>query len=356
MDTLDSPFTDRETTLQRASQQALLEYQAILDHAPLGVAVTRERHFMRFNARFAEMFDWTQAALSGQPTLVVFPSAQAYADLGAIAAPLLSSGKHLDTELELARSDGSRFWCRMLAKAIDPSDNTAGTIFIMEDITERRRAQEALLQARDELERRVQERTAELAMANARLHEEILERRHAEEQVRHLANHDALTGLPNRRLLMDRLEQAMNLTRRHGDRLALLFIDLDCFKLINDRFGHRVGDLILQAVAGRMRDTLREVDTISRVGGDEFVLVLPNMRAEADATEIAQKLLARLDEPYPIDGDVLHVTPSIGISMFPRDASDEETLISRADAAMYRAKQLGRRNVQTYSVETATLQ
>lgn len=341
---------------ERALRQTLLEYQTILENAPVGVAVTRDRAFLRFNERFAEMFGWETCDLIGQPTTVVYPSAQAYADLASIAIPALAGGNRIDVELELTQRSGRRFWCRMLAKAIDPNDHGAGTVFITEDITERRYAQQALIQARDDLDRRVQERTAELALANARLQEEIAERRHAEEQILHLANHDALTGLPNRRLLMDRLERAMSQTRRSGDRLAILFIDLDCFKLINDRLGHGVGDRVLQAVATRLRTSLREVDTISRVGGDEFVLILPHMHSDTAASEIARKLMASLDEPYLIDGELLCVTPSIGMSMFPKDGTDEETLISRADLAMYRAKQMGRRNLQVFSEGAASLQ
>ena len=132
---------------------------------------------------------------------------------------------------------------------------------------------------------------------------------------------------------------------------AVLFIDLDHFKLINDSLGHRVGDVLLQAVAQRLSTHLREIDTVARVGGDEFVLVLPDMHEEAAATDTAQRLLDSLAEPYAIDGHTLHVTPSIGISQYPKDGADVETLISRADAAMYHAKQMGRRNYQVFTAQ-----
>ena len=295
------------------------------------------------------MFGWGNEELEGQPTRILHASQDDYESLNSTIRPVISSGQRLDIELKMMRRDGGLFWCRMLARAIDPGDPGKGTIYILEDITERKNVQEALLCARDELEQRVHERTAELAMANARLQAEIQERKLAEQQIRYLANHDALTGLPNRRLLEDRLEQAMEMARRHGGQVAIQFIDLDRFKPVNDRHGHRVGDLLLQAVAVRLRSLLRAADTVSRIGGDEFVIVLPEMHSAAAAAETAQKVLTALAKPYVIEDHELSVTPSIGISMYPRDGDDADTLLSCADEAMYHAKEMGRGNFQLYS-------
>lgn len=329
-------------------RQLLLEYEAILDNASLGITFTRNRIFRHCNRRFYEMFGWDSASLIGQPTSLVYPSEQAFEEMRMRSKPILGAGMRFETELQMRRRDGTLFWCRLLGRAIDPIDYGKGTIYITEDITERKSAQEALLRARDELELRVRERTAELAMANARLQAEIQERKLAEQQIRYLANHDALTGLPNRRLLEDRLEQAMEMSRRHGNQVAVQFIDIDHFKPINDRFGHRVGDLVLQAIAVRLRTLLRAADTVARVGGDEFVLVLPDIQ-EAAAGDLAQKVLNALVQPYQIEGLELVVTPSIGISIFPGDGLTAEALLTCADTAMYHAKKLGRANYQQYS-------
>jgi diguanylate cyclase (GGDEF)-like protein/PAS domain S-box-containing protein len=329
-------------------RQTLLEYQAILDNASLGITFTRKRRFLHCNRRFSEMFGWSSEELHQLSTEILYPSKEAYEELTQQARPVLGSGQRLDLELVMKRRDGSTFWCRVLAKAIDPHDYSKGTIYITEDITERKNAQEALLRARDELELRVQERTAALEMANARLQAEIQERKMAEQQIRYLANHDALTGLPNRRLLEDRLEQAMEMARRNVHQVAIQFIDLDRFKPINDRLGHRVGDLLLQGVAARLRSLLRAVDTVSRVGGDEFVVVLPEMQSATAACETAQRLLLALGRPYSVGGHELLITPSIGISMYPADGSDAESLLIAADSAMYHAKEMGRGNFQLY--------
>lgn len=335
---------------ENALRQTLLEYQAILDNASLGITFTRNRKFLHCNARFSEMYGWNSNELVGQPTEIVYPTPKDFIEMGRIAIPVLSFGARLDIELIMKKRDGTTFWCRILAKAIDAADNSKGTIFIAEDITERKRTQQALIDARDELELRVQQRTAELATANALLQAEIHERRAAEERIRHLANHDMLTGLPNRRLLEDRLGQALLAAKRNSGQVAVQFIDLDHFKLINDRLGHRIGDLLLQVVAQRLQGMLREMDTVSRIGGDEFVLVLPDIESAQAAGDIADRILEALRQPYVLEGHLMRVTPSIGISLYPAHGNNAEILINRADAAMYRAKRMGRKNYRLYDI------
>jgi diguanylate cyclase (GGDEF)-like protein len=170
----------------------------------------------------------------------------------------------------------------------------------------------------------------------------------AKTQLDHLAHHDALTDLPNRVLLQDRLGQAIELALRQGRRLVLMFMDLDRFKLINDSLGHAVGDQLLRAVAQRLVSCVRHSDTISRQGGDEFLLLLPYIAHPEDAAISAQKLLAALALPYRIEQHDLHISVSIGISIFPDDGPDAETLIKNADTAMYHAKETGRNNYKFF--------
>jgi diguanylate cyclase (GGDEF)-like protein/PAS domain S-box-containing protein len=177
---------------------------------------------------------------------------------------------------------------------------------------------------------------------------DITARKSAEEQIRRMAHFDALTNLPNRVLLMDRLEQAIAMSARNQTHTGVLFIDLDHFKSINDTLGHHVGDLLLQEVADRLREDVREVDTVSRLGGDEFVIIVPELRQLDDARHIARKLLQSLSEPYVVSGQKLEVTPSIGVSVFPDHATEPSALIRLADQAMYKAKQEGRRTIRFY--------
>ncbi|MFZ0314809.1 MAG: diguanylate cyclase [Candidatus Korobacteraceae bacterium] len=159
----------------------------------------------------------------------------------------------------------------------------------------------------------------------------------------HLALHDALTELPNRVLLNDRLIQAVRMGERHHKKLAVLFVDLDHFKAINDSLGHAAGDAVLQSVARRMRETLREMDTVSRHGGDEFVILLPEIEEANDAALVADKILGGLAAPHLIEGRELHISASIGISIYPDDGHAAELLVNRSDLAMYEAKKSGGR-------------
>jgi len=183
---------------------------------------------------------------------------------------------------------------------------------------------------------------------------DISERKAAEERIAHLAHHDTLTGLFNRYNLEGRLGQALLSARRDGEQVAVLFIDMDRFKVINDTLGHHVGDLLLVEVAQRLLTCVRESDIVARLGGDEFVVVLTGLVAATDATSVAGKILQALGQPYAIETHTLHSSPSVGISLFPDDGEDAETLMKNADTAMYHAKAEGRNNVQYFTAAMNT--
>jgi len=172
---------------------------------------------------------------------------------------------------------------------------------------------------------------------------DISERKATEDRMNQLAHFDVLTGLPNRALFADRLHQALTKARRDKTRLALMFIDLDEFKPVNDRLGHQVGDLLLKDVAQRLSDCVRrESDTVARIGGDEFVVLLPEMATLQSTTLVAQKILAELSRTFVIDTHHIHISSSIGLAFFPDHGADEHVLLQIADAAMYHAKNNGR--------------
>ena len=437
-----------------------LEYEALLANASIGIAFTRDRRFFLCNPRFAEMFGWGQDELIGQPGEVVYPSHESYAALGQIAVPLLTAGKQLDLEWEVRRKDGSTFLARVIAKAIDAQNTQQGTVWIVDDITQERGAEERVQRALAEQElildnatvgiafvrnriiqrcnpfleemigsgpgelvgrrastlfaleddwkqavRRAQDATAPggIHVAESRLKrvdgstflcsmrgrridagdsveewiwsyqdvtaereadarvqramgeleravaERTAELQQAQARAQHLADHDALTGLPNRRLLEDRLTQALALSQRNRKQSAVMFVDLDRFKTINDSLGHAAGDALLKEVSQRLVNQLRIGDTICRVGGDEFVIVLPEVKRSSDLAQVAQKVIEQLSLPLTLDERELIVTASIGIAVYPDDGADAETLIRNADAAMYHAKELGRANYQFFT-------
>ncbi|MEO5685766.1 MAG: EAL domain-containing protein [Burkholderiaceae bacterium] len=189
------------------------------------------------------------------------------------------------------------------------------------------------------------------SMRRAGVIQDVTERKAQEARIEHLAYHDSLTGLPNRAMLMDRLGQALSQAQRLDQQVAVLFIDLDRFKLVNDSLGHPVGDQLLQEIARRLRATLRDNDTVARVGGDEFQVVVGNVAGATDAARIAEKLMRTLGEPFTLEGQELHVTASLGVSLFPRDGASGELLLKYADTALYEAKGEGRNAYRFFSPE-----
>jgi diguanylate cyclase (GGDEF)-like protein/PAS domain S-box-containing protein len=178
---------------------------------------------------------------------------------------------------------------------------------------------------------------------------DVTERKHAEERAQYLANYDILTGLPNRTLMYDRVSQAVAYAKRSRERIALLHVDVDRFKMINDSLGHDVGDEILKAAAERIKRCTGESDTVARVGGDEFTILMPDAGGLGDVTACAAKILSQMSQPFPSEREDVFVSASIGVSLFPDDSRSADSLTKHADAAMHSAKTLGRNNYQFFT-------
>jgi diguanylate cyclase (GGDEF)-like protein/PAS domain S-box-containing protein len=211
-----------------------------------------------------------------------------------------------------------------------------------------------VLVRRDGLESAIEDSTAPIhdqrgqLVGGVMVFRDVGKARVMESKLSHLSQHDFLTGLPNRMLLNDRLKNAMALARRHRKRVAVLFVDVDRFKQINDSLGHSIGDKVLQVLGKRLEETVRESDTVCRYGGDEFVIVLSEVEHAQNAARYAEKIRAVLSSPHTIAQHDLRVNVSIGISVFPDDGQDAEALIECADAAMYHAKESGRNNYRVF--------
>ncbi len=316
-------------------QRALVEQDLILDNATVGIAFVRTREIQRCNRFLEEMVGARRGALVGQRSAVLFANEDEWKEASRRAFEETPPGGIHVAESRLKRADGSTFICSMRGRRIDPGDAEQEWIWSYEDVTAEREADLRVQQALGELEQAVAERTAELEEAKKR--------------AQHLADHDALTALPNRRLLEDRLTQALALSYRNRKATAVIFVDLDRFKTINDSLGHAVGDQLLKEIASRLVKQLRIGDTICRIGGDEFVVVLPEVKRSSDVAHVAQKVIEQLSQPVVIEERELLVSCSIGIAVYPEDGRDAETLIRNADAAMYHAKELGRANYQFFT-------
>ena len=334
---------------EESLRNALLENQAILDSAVLGIAVVENGFNLRCNAKMEELFGYSPGEIKGMSVQSLYPDMDSWEQARSETARDFRAGRVSMSEHRLARKDGTLFWARLSGRPFDLEKVTGRSVWLVDDVTARREAAEAIRLARDQLEVRVLERTAELAGANALLQTEIVERRQAEARVHHMAYHDSLTGLPNRALLSDRLDRAMLAVQRSDRKLAVMFIDLDRFKTINDSLGHMTGDYLLKEVASRLCRAVRASDTVARLGGDEFVVLVPGIRLAEECSQVAEKIIEALASPFPFEGRMLHITPSIGISMYPDDGEDVDTLMRHADAAMYHAKANGRNNYQFFT-------
>ncbi|ALK99456.2 diguanylate cyclase [Massilia sp. WG5] len=339
----------RQKRDEESLRNALLENQAILDNAVLGIAVVENGRTLRCNRKMEELFGYPVGAVDGASVRELYPDTASWEEARSQTGSDFAAGRVHMAEHLLRRRDGSRFWARLSGRPFDLAQRGGRSVWLIDDVTAQREAADALRRARDELEVRVQERTAELAGANRLLQAEIVERRQAEARVHHMAYHDALTGLPNRALLSERLDRAMLAARRDGRKLAVMFIDLDRFKTINDSLGHLTGDHLLKEVANRLCRVVRALDTVARLGGDEFVVLVPGVRAAEECGLIGEKIIAALAEPVRFEGRNLHISPSIGICLCPDDGDDVETLMRKADSAMYHAKASGRNNYQFFA-------
>jgi diguanylate cyclase (GGDEF)-like protein len=218
-----------------------------------------------------------------------------------------------------------------------------------------RLANEALRKMNEELEERVAERTASLASANDRLRLEIEHRRQSEEKVHYLAHFDALTGLGNRVLLRQQLEEALVRVRRNGGAIGVIFLDLDGFKIVNDTLGHSVGDALLKAVAARLQENVRDTDKTARLGGDEFAVLQSGDSQPRSADALASRLVAVMSEPFFVDGHQLNLSVSAGIAVMLGNDADPEQLLKNADLALYRAKADGRGTFRFFEPEMDAL-
>ena len=335
---------------QMKLQNLLTQQNLILDNAMVGIVFLRERTVTQCNRSFEKLFGYGPGELLGSSSRRWYLTEEAWLAAGRSFAAHFAAGQAFAGEMMLSRKDGTAICCEVQAKLVDNAHPKQGSIWIAHDISARKAAEAALVHARTELEQLVEARTVELRSTVKALEAKAAEQVKAEIRITQLAHFDALTGLPNRLLLADRCAMALHRAQRAQTSVALMFLDLDHFKNINDSLGHRVGDSVLVQLAARMRAAVREQDTISRLGGDEFIILMPDTHA-AGAASVAAKLLQIGQSPLLVEGHELTITPSIGIAVYPKDGADLDTLSKCADAAMYRAKADGRNGFHFYSGE-----
>ena len=322
-DSTASIWSFMDTTEKKHANVQMLrliaEQKALLNNDLIGIVTTKDRIIIWANPAFEHMMGFNSGELEGMPTRINYLTDEAHQEFGAAAMPVLLDGKVFRTQFEQVRKDGRHIWLDVSGSML--SLESRETIWCFSDVTERRRN---------------------------------------EQEIKQLAFYDTLTALPNRRLLQDRLSQAMTANKRNDRHGAVMFLDLDNFKPLNDSHGHNVGDLLLLEVAERLKSCVRHIDTISRFGGDEFVVLLGDLAADkAESTEfakvIAEEIRAKLAEPYFLSVELhghatniveYHCTASIGVKVFSGQSHSQDEILKSADAAMYLAKDAGRNTIR----------
>ncbi len=305
----------RQLTEQQALRRAEEKYREMFENAVVGIfQITPDGRPLRINRALAQMHGYdSPEQLQAEVSNIAW---QLFVDpnrMGELTRELDKSGVVRGAEVEVYRRDGTKKWLMVSLRAVR---DVSGDLSFHEGIVE-----------------------------------DISDRKMAEERIQYLAYYDALTGLPNRTLLQDRLSNAMARARRQKDKVALLFLDLDRFKFVNDSLGHSLGDLLLQAVADRLKKWARAQDTVARQGGDEFLIVMTDVKDIPAAAIAAERLMDAMTAEFVVHGHSLNVCCSVGISIFPDHGADADTLIKNADAAMYSAKDYGRDNFRFFTEE-----
>jgi diguanylate cyclase (GGDEF)-like protein/PAS domain S-box-containing protein len=278
----------------------------MLDNDLVGIVKLRNRVAVWKNRALERIFGYAPDELQGQPIRLLYADDEAYEALGAAAYPVLQTGQHYRTQLQMRRKNGELIWIDLSGVLL--SAQHGESLWLMADVTPMKQYQQ---------------------------------------QVEHIAFHDALTGLPNRLLLSDRLNQGLHMAQRQGYLLAVAYLDLDGFKQVNDQHGHAAGDRLLSEVALRLQRSVRVSDTVARLGGDEFVLVLAPVTSRHECRLVLERLLARLKAPIALDSQIsAQVAGSIGVALFPDDAQAGNRLLSLADEAMFEAKRGGRGRIR----------
>ena len=295
-------------TAEALLRHALAEQQSIFDSATVGIAIVDNGSIVRANAELERMFGFPDGGANGavMAKLLVVDDSEGW--LRTAARAIVTRGVY-DCDVVCARPSGARFWSRVTVRAYK-QDGGDSTIWVLHDISDRKQK---------------------------------------EREIEHAALHDALTGLPNRALLSDRLAHHIEHAARANVKFGVLFVDLDRFKVVNDTIGHDGGDHLLRTVADRLRQRVRGRDTVARQGGDEFIVMLPEIGTIADIEHVAETLLREIAQPIQIFGSTYVVTGSIGISVYPDHGTDATALLKHADAAMYRAKEIGKNTFMVFN-------
>jgi diguanylate cyclase (GGDEF)-like protein/PAS domain S-box-containing protein len=313
--------TTRAWKAEQDRRESEERFRSMFEQAAVGITLTQlDGKFAQVNQRFASLLGYTPEELSQLNFQKVTHPDDLAVELPMLDRLLRGESETYTMEKRYLRKDAETRWINVTVSIRRDADGAPRQfIAVAEDISARKQVEEDL-------------RSQQL-------------------RAQYLASHDSLTGLPNRSLLHDRLNHAIAHAHRANRMVAVMFLDLDRFKLINDTLGHKSGDLLLQTMGGRLQEIMREGDTVARLGGDEFVILVEDLANEEEATNIAEKVLAQISVPAPLDGHQLVLSTSIGVSVYPKDSQNAHVLLKQADTAMYQAKETGGNGLRYFDPE-----
>jgi diguanylate cyclase (GGDEF)-like protein/PAS domain S-box-containing protein len=338
-------FNGGDGERRRTEQELRLLYRAVAASSN-GIAISDSKlpddPLIYVNRSFELMTGYSSGEILGRNCRFLQGNDRNQSALPEIRAAL-REGRDCEVLLRNYRKDGTLFWNELrLSPVHDERGRLVNFVGVQNDVTERKRAEEEIRRAHAKLDERVRQRTARLAEANARLRREIGERRELEEQLTHQAFHDPLTGLPNRSLFLDRRELSLTGSLERGAKVAVLLLDLDDFRTVNDSLGYEAGNHVLLAVAERLENAVGSRGMTAHFGGDQFAVLLEDVTSAGDAVRAARWIEEGLRRPSDLEGLGRVVTASIGIGLSTSAWEPPEEVLRRADAAMYRAKQTGK--------------
>lgn len=326
---------------------ALLHNQSLV-----GIAHVQDQKLSHCNRHFEQLLGYASGELQGFAVQQWYVSGSDWSAAGSRYFSALLQSLNFEGEMPLRRKDGSSLTCEVRIQALNPDHPQQGTLWMLVDVSERQRLQTELQRIHNELEQQVSDSTQQLRTTVSDLHRQISDRQTDQDRIYWLAHYDSLTQLPNRALLAERSQAAIAQAHEQNRPLAVMFLDLDNFKQVNDSLGHGIGDMLLVELGKRLRHIVRDRDTVARLGGDEFVLLLPGANAQG-AARVAAKVQEAARQPFTSaqGHHELNLALSMGVALYPEHGSDFDTLLQAADTAMYRAKASGRNDFRFFTPE-----
>lgn len=328
--------------------QSTTEFRAMVEYATIGLIYFKESTVTYCNPHAALAFGYSLDELTDKNTEYFCLSAEDHYALVRDSEKVIAGGGTYNVERLMRHKNGHSFWCRLSIRSTTVDPLSSSELWVIEDVNEDRQLRETLLSAQLELSKKNQQKCSEIDSLNKQLSSELQDKLISEQQLWHVAHHDSLTGLANRQYFEQKINKAIINAARESKHAAIMSLNIDRFKTINDSFGHAIGDKLLQAVSDRLRSLLPDTAMLARIAGNEFGILLPSISDTNEAKNQAGHLLIKMGKPLQVEAHIFHIAPSIGISYYPESGHDAYQLVKNSNIALHHAKTLGKNNFSVF--------